>query len=154
MSRFLQSFLLVALVTLVIPLVTAQGDSTAGVQIYKDNCAACHGPDMEGGIGPALKGNSLISESNEPALVQIVNDGRETNGMPPFKEQLEEQEILDVVALLKDPSPLSKSIGLSIKEPNITTDDILPSLMKSFAFIFSWTLVAMVGLLAWIKHTH
>jgi cytochrome c553 len=154
MSRFLRSFILVALITLLIPIVTAQGDATDGVQIYKDYCAACHGPDMGGGIGTALKGNSVISESDEPALVQIVNDGRETNGMPPFKEQLTEQEILDVVALLKDPNPLLKSVGLSIKEPNITTDDILPSLMKSFAFIFSWTLVAMVGLLAWIKHSH
>ena len=32
-----------------------------GAAIYKSKCAACHGPDGAGKIGPAIKGTSLTA---------------------------------------------------------------------------------------------
>ncbi len=133
--------------------VQAQGDPVSGAMLFRANCAACHGDQMEGGIGPALNTNE-ITTAEEAALQQKVVVGIEANGMPAFKDQLSEQEILDVVALLKNPSALASlgPPGLKIKEPEINTGDILPGILKSFVFIFIWTGVAMIALLAWIKN--
>lgn len=143
------------LLGLLTPTVLAEGDPTAGVQVYKSNCAQCHGPNMEGGIGLPLKGSTFVADSDEAALKQMVAEGREDKGMPAFKDQLSEQEILDVAALLKNPEALAAAqdvLGTDILEPEVNTDDIFPELKKTFLFVFAWTAVAMVALLAWIKN--
>jgi cytochrome c553 len=143
------------LLSVLMPFALAQGDPNTGVEVYKANCASCHGASMEGSIGPALKDTSFVSGSDEAALVQIVAEGRAVNGMPAFKDQLSEQAILDVSALMKNPDVLlsQNAISLDISRPDVRTDDIFPSLIKSFLFIFLWTGIAMVALLAWINHS-
>jgi cytochrome c5 len=139
---------------MIIPAAQAEGDPVAGVEVYSLNCAPCHGDNMEGGIGPALKDNAFVADSDETALIQAVADGREDNGMPAFRDQLSEQELQDAVALMKNPSALASrsSGGLKIKEPEIDTGDILPGLKNSFLFVYAWAMVATVALMAWIKH--
>ncbi len=49
-------------------------------RLYEDNCAACHGKNMEGDIGPELDGSAY--EENE--LFEIIYKGIPDNGMPAF----------------------------------------------------------------------
>lgn len=78
----------------------ANADPARGRDIYSARCAACHGVNGEGGIGPAFvaKGrNPAVTERlSEAEHYRIVADGR--NAMPPFRGQLTDQEIRDVVA--------------------------------------------------------
>ena len=55
-----------------------------GQAIYKAKCAACHGPNGEGKVGPALKGTKL-SEDDIVAMLTKGNDARKA----PHKKPLE-----------------------------------------------------------------
>ncbi len=76
------------------------GDPANGRNIYASRCAACHGADGAGGIGPAFvaKGRNpaVADRLSEADHIKVVTDGR--NAMPAFKSQLSDQEIKDVVA--------------------------------------------------------
>jgi len=66
-----------------------------GQDVFNSNCARCHGPNGEGGVGPAL-GNGRVEEAYPDIADQIavITDGR--NGMPAWGDELSEQEIHDV----------------------------------------------------------
>ena len=53
------------------------GDPYRGQVVYSENCAGCHGPTGEGGVGPKLDGNPI---SIVAARAQIVSGG---GTMPP-----------------------------------------------------------------------
>ncbi|HET7627176.1 MAG TPA: cytochrome c [Bacillales bacterium] len=51
-----------------------QVDSNQAREIFQQNCASCHGANLEGGMGPALKNiGSQLSEKE--ILAQIKNGG-------------------------------------------------------------------------------
>lgn len=68
------------------------GETTAQAeQVYKANCLACHGANLEGNMG----GNSNLTKvgarrSKDQIHTQIANGG---NGMPAFKGKLSDAEI-------------------------------------------------------------
>ena len=71
------------------------GDAAAGQSVFADNCAGCHGSLGTGGNGgPDL---TTIPEAKDTAKVieQVKNGG---GGMPAFKNQLTNKQILDVSA--------------------------------------------------------
>jgi len=51
-----------------------------GQALYAQNCAACHGADGDGGIGPELEPESY----DDAALFEIIHNGITANGMPAF----------------------------------------------------------------------
>jgi cytochrome c551 len=53
-------------------------DSAAAEKSFKQNCASCHGNNLEGGTGPALKQIGK-EDSKDEILKQIKNGG---GGMP------------------------------------------------------------------------
>jgi mono/diheme cytochrome c family protein len=55
--------------------------------LYMDNCAACHGPNGEGGIGPALAGTSLSLAE----VSTVISNG--AGIMPGFSGSLSSEEI-------------------------------------------------------------
>ena len=50
------------------------GTGASGQQVYLQRCAACHGAQAQGGVGPALKGNPLAKIPQ--AVRDIVTKGR------------------------------------------------------------------------------
>ncbi len=52
----------------------------AGAQLYSQNCAACHGAQGDGGIGPELEPGSY----DDAALFGMIYSGITENGMPAF----------------------------------------------------------------------
>lgn len=73
------------------------GDPAAGKTIFADNCAGCHGEDGLGGPGGPDLTTMPLAQTEEGAIQQVTNGG---GGMPPFGEQLSEEEISDVAAFV------------------------------------------------------
>ena len=74
-------------------------DPAVGQQIFVDNaCIACHGVDLEGGIGPKLAGRTTADLTDERIVTQITDGG---GVMPPFGEVLTKQDIQNVIAFIR-----------------------------------------------------
>lgn len=70
-----------------------------GASIFAKNCAACHGANGEGGIGPALARNPHVNiDSPNPMLTTIVQ-GR--NLMPSWRGQLAASDIASVATFVR-----------------------------------------------------
>ena len=77
---------------------TGSGDAAAGKEVFASaGCGGCHTFEpagSNGSVGPNLDDANV---SFDAAVTQIENGG---GGMPPFKDQLSEQEIADVAAFV------------------------------------------------------
>ncbi len=71
-------------------------DPDAVLEIYKSSCLACHGTEMQGGVGPALShiGGSMSKEE----LYKMITNGK--GGMPSFEGRLTEDEIISITLWL------------------------------------------------------
>jgi dihydro-heme d1 dehydrogenase len=79
--------------------VYAESDS---LQLYKNNCAECHGQDRLGGIGPALLPENLKRVRAKQAKVSI-RDGLAATQMPAFGDKLNDEEIAALVEYIYTP---------------------------------------------------
>lgn len=68
-------------------------------QIFENNCASCHGADLSGGAGPDL--TQVGSRLEESEIHDIITNGTD-GGMPPFGNQLAEEEINALAAWLAE----------------------------------------------------
>ncbi|MGQ9838006.1 MAG: c-type cytochrome [Cyanobacteriota bacterium] len=73
-----------------------QGDVSHGASLFALNCAACHGEEANGRVGPSLRGVS--SRRSERFIIQQVTSGN-TPPMPQF--QPDPQEMADLISYLK-----------------------------------------------------
>jgi mono/diheme cytochrome c family protein len=65
-------------------------------QLYRSNCAGCHGGDGGGGIGPQLRDGAVLSAFKDAAgEVSFVKSGG--SGMPAFRDELSDAEIDAIV---------------------------------------------------------
>lgn len=70
-TKFIVVFVVCTLaVSVALPAFAADGATT-----YKAKCAACHGPEGQGKVGPAVKGTSLNADQIND-LVTKGNDGK------------------------------------------------------------------------------
>ncbi len=76
-------------VFLLFPALAFAADS--GVNIYRANCAFCHGMEGRGGRGPSLVSAHVQSEISDDALRAIIHGGISGTGMPAF--DLEPQDL-------------------------------------------------------------
>lgn len=102
----------------------SNSDVNAGAALYVDNCASCHGKDLEGqpdwrsqnedGILPAPPhneqghtwhhGDALLFEYTKlggQAALEATGATGFKSGMPSFEGQLSDEEIWDVLAFIK-----------------------------------------------------
>lgn len=99
MRRRFRSLLVVVPVLLVVPLAACGGDEdpsnadgeVSGQQIYEANCARCHGPNGEGGVGMPLGDGAVVDSLTLEGQIEVITDGR--NAMPAWGEQLSAEEI-------------------------------------------------------------
>ena len=71
------------------------GEEGQGETVYSANCARCHGPDGEGGVGPQLGDGAVEENLTLEEHTEVVTNGR--NGMPAWEGQLSPEEIDAVV---------------------------------------------------------
>jgi cytochrome c55X len=70
------------------------------VNMVRQDCGACHGLTMKGGLGPALLPANISSKSPEQLRFVILH-GRRGTAMPPWSRFLSEAEAAWVVDLLR-----------------------------------------------------
>jgi len=50
------------------PALYTKAQAAAGAKIYSSTCAQCHGDNLEGGVGPALRGPNLVRLAQKTKL--------------------------------------------------------------------------------------
>ena len=87
--------------TALLPLVAAGGaDRATDLQSFLHNdCGACHGMTLQGGLGPALTPAALAGRSVD-ALRVVIRDGRPGTAMPPWAGLLSDADIEALVRIL------------------------------------------------------
>lgn len=78
-----------------------RGDVTRGKPLYEKNCMQCHGEKGTGGPNIHIAGRELLSTADNGFLRYAITNGRRGTTMPAFGKKLTEQEIDDVIALLR-----------------------------------------------------
>lgn len=76
----------------------AAADLAVGAEVYGDICAACHGPEGQGGIGAELTG--VAERISVTETHQVVTDGR--GRMPAWGNRLDADEVDAVVAYVRE----------------------------------------------------
>lgn len=71
-----------------------------GTKLYTENCAACHGAQGEGKIGPNLTDNFWLYGGSPLQIYKTVMDGQPIKGMPAWRPVLGPQKVKAVVAFL------------------------------------------------------
>lgn len=71
---------------------------------FRSNCVLCHGKEAEGGeiagkAIPSLRAGDAVKKTDQEIYDQIANG---KNGMPPFKYQLTEPQIRNMVRFIRD----------------------------------------------------
>ena len=95
--------MLLALLT-ALPAAAPASESGEAEPLYRQHCASCHGADRLGGMGPALLPENLGRLRRENAA-EVIAKGRAATQMPAFGQQLDEADILKLVAYLYEPPP-------------------------------------------------
>ena len=72
----------------------------AGAVEFAAICAACHGQQGEGTIGPNLTDEYWLHGADPEAVWTSIAEGFPTAGMPPMKDQLGEEERAQVMAFV------------------------------------------------------
>lgn len=76
-----------------------------GAAIYKQNCAACHGLNREGGVGVNLADKVWLKVKPEKDdLVKFINQGSVAAGMPAWQSVLDKEKIAAVAEFLLNPA--------------------------------------------------
>lgn len=79
---------------------TGSDDIKAGLELFAQRCASCHGSDGAGKTGPDLTSATLKHGSSQWALYKIIQKGMPGTGMPPH--DLGEVELWRLVAAVDD----------------------------------------------------
>ena len=77
----------------------------AGRRAYTSSCAACHGQELEGGIGSALKDAEWTHGSRPMEIRENILDGIPAVGMPPWRQSLGERQVNAITAFLLSVNP-------------------------------------------------
>ncbi|MEK2687612.1 cbb3-type cytochrome c oxidase N-terminal domain-containing protein [Bdellovibrio sp. GT3] len=69
-------------------------DTNMGVAVFTSKCAACHGQELQGLIGPNLTDHFWIhGKGTRMDIVKVIRDGAAEKGMPPWGPVLKRDEL-------------------------------------------------------------
>lgn len=71
-----------------------------GEQIYKALCVNCHGPELEGRIGPSLGPGSNAANQPDSFIEVTVLHGR--GSMPSFRSTLDDEQVQRLIGYLRE----------------------------------------------------
>jgi putative heme-binding domain-containing protein len=71
----------------------------AGRKLFVSGCAACHGPEGQGGRGPNLREKVFWHNSDDEALYSAIKKGIPDGGMPPAN--LPDDQVWQLVAFVR-----------------------------------------------------
>lgn len=72
-----------------------------GEEVFINNCVPCHSDKGKGDIGPNLTDEYwLVAKSTPETIYNVIFNGSEANGMPPWSEVLTKEEIYLAVSFV------------------------------------------------------
>lgn len=74
------------------------------VRMVRNDCGACHGMRLTGGLGPPITPEALAGRSVD-AIAATIYQGRPGTPMPPWRTLLDEDEALWMAGRLRDGLP-------------------------------------------------
>jgi mono/diheme cytochrome c family protein len=93
-----------------------------GRAIYQEQCAACHGAQGEGGVGPALNNRLLLKSTLDEVFFSVVRSGVPNTQMPAWSVDyggpLTDEDVRDVVAFMRAWEPAAPEISPVVFEPS------------------------------------
>lgn len=72
-----------------------------GAAVYSETCAACHGAEGEGNVGPALNGSMHSWHHVDDQLRSVILDGRPGTAMVGHRGHLTEEDVDAVISYFK-----------------------------------------------------
>lgn len=78
---------------------------SAGQATFEANCVACHGKNLQGGVGFNLVDDEWIHGSNPSEIYVSVANGFPAKGMQPWEPLLGQKRITEVVAYVLSKNP-------------------------------------------------
>lgn len=73
-------------------------------ELVRQDCGACHGLTLKGGLGPALEPAALL-DKDAGFLAFVILNGRRGTAMPPWKAHLSEADAAWIAEALKKGLP-------------------------------------------------
>ncbi len=71
-----------------------------GKGLFRSHCSSCHGRKAEGGIGPALRTNSLLAVVEDDYLYDAIVSGRPGTAMPSWKS-LRGEDVAAIIGYMR-----------------------------------------------------
>jgi len=111
-------------IALALPVLSGCDRSTASaadgrnmVAFFANNCASCHGKDLEGGSAPSLLSGEWKYGSDDESIARVIREGDTLKGMPPWQGVLSEAEIRAMVVLLREKLAQARSKTNQVAKP-------------------------------------
>ena len=74
--------------------------AAAGEAIYATSCVACHGANLEGGIGPKLSDDEWIHGGQPSQVLTVITEGVAAKGMPAWGSILGPEKVRQAAAYI------------------------------------------------------
>lgn len=74
--------------------------AAAGESVFMTNCLACHGPTLEGGIGPSFVDDEWLHGRKATDILRTIREGVPAKGMVPWQGILSPEQINNVAAFI------------------------------------------------------
>lgn len=78
---------------------TLAGLVATGEVVYRNSCAACHGDQAQGGVGPGLADSAFVGNDG-PVITQIL-EGFPDHGMPAFRDILDDHQVAGLLTFVR-----------------------------------------------------
>ena len=69
---------------------------------YAQNCASCHGANMEGGQAPSMLDDVWTYGGDDETIARIIRNGVPEKGMPPWAEKFSDRDIRAMVIFMSE----------------------------------------------------
>ncbi|MBS1520261.1 MAG: c-type cytochrome [Bacteroidetes bacterium] len=109
-----------------VKLTTDAGALAAGKSVFQERCAACHGVNGQGMVGPNLTDDYWLHGNSINDIFKTIKYGVQSKGMPTWESQLTPKQISDVANFIKslhgsNPANPKEPQGTKIAEDNGST---------------------------------
>ncbi|MCU4674935.1 PQQ-dependent sugar dehydrogenase [Catenovulum sp. 2E275] len=71
-------------------------------EVFKQNCASCHGESLQGGLAKSLVDNQWQYGSSDKDILATIRNGVAEAGMPAWKALLSEEEMRGLVVYIRE----------------------------------------------------